>query len=276
MYKRKKPRKALWLILLVFCIILLGVIIGAAVFFIWPEEEKPDFYQTDASGVVEQPSDNATATSESNVPTEPTPTTEEQLPDNPIDFEALQKTNPDAYAWICVPGTKVDYPILQAAADAEEDYYLHRNLEGDYEFRGSVYTQKINSKDFTDPVTVIYGHHMLDESMFSTLYYFRDEKFFAENDVFYIYTPGHILTYRIVSAYRYDSRHILNSFDFSDEKVLQEYIDFILSPMSMVAAVREGVAVTTEDHIVTLSTCIDYGTARYLVQGVLTQDERTN
>lgn len=268
----KKRRKTPWLILLFCCIILLGVTIGAAVFFIWPEENKPNFYQSDTAVAPGQTSDSNDPSAHSG----PTPTTEEQLADNPIDFEALQAINSDAYAWVYVPNTDVDYPILQSAADAEEDYYLHRNLEGNYEFRGSVYTQKVNSKDFTDPVTVIYGHHMLDDSMFSTLYYFRDDKFFADNDVFYIYTPGHILTYRIVSAYKYDSRHILNSFDFSDEKVLQEYIDSLLSPKSMVAAVREGVTVTTEDHIVTLSTCIDSGTSRYLVQGVLIQDERTN
>ena len=134
----------------------------------------------------------------------------------------------------------------------------------------------MNAKDFSDPVTVLYGHHMLDNSMFSTLYYFRDQQFFDTNEFFYIYTPGHILTYRIVSAHQYDERHILNSFDFSKEDVFREYLDEISNPRSMLADVRDGIQLTTEDRIVTLSTCISGGSMRYLVQGVLIDDQPTN
>lgn len=272
MSREKRKRKKLWLLLLILSILLLGIAIGVAVFLLWPEE-KANFYKPEVTTpTAEQISDSTGETPSSE---ELSTSSEPTLAENPIDFEALQQQNPDAYAWINVPNTKVDYPILQSSADKEENYYLHRNLEGNYEFRGSVFTQKCNSKDFSDPVTVIYGHNMLDESMFSTLHYFRDETFFEENELFYIYTPGHILTYRVVSAYQYDSRHILNSFDFSQEKVFQEYIDFLLSPQSMIAAVRKGVSVTTNDRIVTLSTCINYGMSRYLVQGVLIDDEPT-
>lgn len=274
MSQEKKKRKKLWMLLLILSILLLGIAIGVAVFLFWPEE-KMNFYKPDATTapitqqVTEHPEESASTgeTAPSSAPT---------TAENPIDFDALQELNPDIYAWIKVPNTEIDYPIVQSSADKEENFYLHRNPEGNYEFRGSIFTQRLNAKDFSDPVTVIYGHNMLDGSMFSTLHNFRDETFFAENELFYIYTPGHILTYEIVSAYKYDSRHILNSFDFSQEKVFQEYIDFMLAPQSMISAVREDVTVTTADRIVTLSTCIDYGTSRYLVQGVLINDESTN
>lgn len=271
MFPKKRKGKKLWLLLLILSILLLGIAIGVAVFLLWPEE-KVNYYKPDVATptTAQAPEHSAELPSEegsaSSAPT---------LAENPIDFDALLELNPDIYAWIKVPNTEIDYPIVQSSADKEENYYLHRNLEGNYEFRGSVFTQRLNSKNFSDPVTVIYGHNMLDGSMFSTLHYFRDETFFEENELFYIYTPGHILTYQIVSAYKYDPRHILNSFDFSQEQIFQEYIDYMLSPQSMIAAVREGVTVTTEDKIVTLSTCIDYGASRYLVQGVLINDEPT-
>jgi sortase B len=266
---------------LVLSVVLIGGAIGISAFFLWPKETDYDAFRP----TTQQPTASTVPTESTLVTTEPTEhtedpavstTTEPPLPDNPVDFEALQAVNPDAYAWIYVPNTLIDYPVLQAGNDLPEDFYIYRNLERKYEFRGCIYSQKVNAKDFSDPVTVLYGHHMLDNSMFSTLYYFRDQQFFDTNEFFYIYTPVHILTYRIVSAHQYDERHILNSFDFSKEDVFREYLDEISNPRSMLADVRDGIQLTTEDRIVTLSTCISGGSMRYLVQGVLIDDQPTN
>ncbi|MCQ4882189.1 class B sortase, partial [Alistipes onderdonkii] len=83
---------------------------------------------------------------------------------------------------------------------------------GDYAIEGAIYTEMANNTDFSDPVTVLYGHNLQNGTMFSTLHYFENEDFFNEQDPLYIYTPGHALTYRVVSAYLYDDRHILNSY----------------------------------------------------------------
>ena len=37
--------------------------------------------------------------------------------DIPIDFAALKEKNPDVYAWISIPGTAIDYPVLQREND---------------------------------------------------------------------------------------------------------------------------------------------------------------
>ena len=67
--------------------------------------------------------------------------------------------------------------------------------------------------------------------MFRDLHKFRnDETFFDKNKYIYVYTPGHILTYEICAAYRYDNRHILNSFDFSDSEVFKEYLETVKNP----------------------------------------------
>ena len=148
-------------------------------------------------------------------------------------------------------------------------------VEGKYSAAGSIYIQRNNSNQFTDRNTVIYGHNMKNKTMFRTLHNFRDPKFFEQNEFFTIYTPGHIKTYRIFSAYRYDNRHILNSFDFADKAVYEEYLKFATNPVSLIKNVREGVKVTADDPIVTLSTCISDKRYRYLVQGVLIKDELT-
>lgn len=197
-----------------------------------------------------------------------------ELPDNPIDFAALNQTNTDIYAWIRIPNTVIDYPVLQST-DQGDDFYLNHDIDRSYKFAGSIYSEKMNHKDFSDPVTVLYGHNMLNGSMFQNLHKFRDQKFFEENQTIYIYTPGHILTYQIFAAYKYDNRHIMNSFDFSDPKVLQDYFDYIQAPKSMLVNTRP-VELDLNAKVLTLSTCIgnekDY---RYLVQGVLIHDQPT-
>lgn len=199
-----------------------------------------------------------------------------ELIDNPIDFDSLADVNGDIYAWITIPDTKVDYPILQSTTDSD-DYYLNHTFERRYSSAGSIYTQKINSKDFSDPNTLIYGHNMKNGSMFNNLHKFRDQGFFDENEYIYIYTRGHKLTYRIFAAYEYDDRHIMYSFDFSDEQVRADYFDSCLRPKSMTACVRQGVALGLDDKIITLSTCVPNGNSkqRYLVQGVLLSDQPT-
>lgn len=210
--------------------------------------------------------------------------TEPVLADNPIDFEALQAVNSDVYAWIMIPMGKeewdIDLPILQPHGSDDDNFYLHHNLERKYEYTGCLYTQRWNSLDFQDPVTVIYGHNMYDDSteMFSKLVCFQDERFFDEHEFFYIYTPGHKLTYRIASAIQFDNRHILNSFDFSDETVFENWIqNYIRNPKTMIRQVREDMTVTTDDKLVILSTCLgrNMSAYRYLVQGVLISDEPT-
>lgn len=215
------------------------------------------------------------AEQETSSTTAPEKETLPELPDNPIDFKKLKKTNSDVYAWIEIPGTEIDYAIAQSSPDKDDLFYLDHNINGDYEFAGMIFSQKKNARDFSDPVTVLYGHDMKNGSMFAGLHDFESKDFFDEHDTIYIYMPGHILTYKIVSAYVYDNRHILNSFDFSKKKDLKQYIKSINEPKSMVCNVREDIKVTTDDNILTLSTCTASDSQRYLVQGVLIDEQFT-
>ncbi len=223
------------------------------------------------SGEVKDVVPNNTSESVAVPDTSATPT---ELPPNPIDFTALQAQNPDVYAWIQVPGTRVDYPVLRSN-DKPEDYYLNHNINEKYEFAGCIYSQMLNSDDFSDPNTILYGHNMNNGSMFASLHNFRKASFFKEHQYIYIYTPGRILTYTIYAAYRYDNRHILYSFNFKDKQVFADYLAMTKNPKSTIVNVRDEVEVTADDRIITLSTCITNDNYRYLVQGVLTNVQPT-
>ncbi len=196
---------------------------------------------------------------------------EEDTPEGgEIDFDYLKTLNEDIYAWITVPGTIIDYPVLQHPTD--DTYYLHHNLDGSYGYPGCIYTESLNAKDFTDPNTVIYGHNMKAGTMFAQLHEFEDRDFFDANREVLVVLPEKTLRYKIFAAYVYDDRHLLYSFDFSDKEVYASYLKSIYDIRDMSANIDKGITVTEEDKIITLVTCMA-GEAnaekRLLVQAVL-------
>lgn len=170
-----------------------------------------------------------------------------------IDFAAAQAVNPDVYAWIWIPGTNVDYPILQS--DSEDvSYYLEHTIERLQGLPGSIYTEKFNAKDFSDPVNVVYGHNMKDGSMFADLHKYEDQNFFNENPYIYIYLPEQTYKYRIFAAVTFDDRYLMDNYNFSDPADFQKYLDELRSSIN--GNVNNDVNVTKETGILTLSTCI--------------------
>ena len=191
-----------------------------------------------------------------------------------VDFNELEEINPDVYAWIYIPNTNVDYPVARSSRDGDDSFYLEHNIYRQYQFSGMIYSEIQNQPDMHDRVTVMYGHNMLNGSMFASLHNFEDKEFFDNNNTIFVLTKDKRFTYLVYSAYTYDNRHILNSFFMKDDAVFQEYLETTLHPHSYNENVREGVELTTENKILTLSTCTNGASdTRYLVQGVLV-DER--
>ncbi len=195
------------------------------------------------------------------------------IPEKNLDWAELKDQNKDIYAWIYVPGTDVDYPILRHETDNE--YYLNHNLDGSEGLPGCIYTEDYNSKDFTDIHTVINGHNISKGAskgmMFSSLHNFEDKDFFAKDNYIFIYTPDKVLVYQVFAAYEYRAIHLLDNFDYTNEYVYADYLKHIYETTDRVANVRNDIAVTTEDKILTLSTCTsDHDSdLRFLVTGVL-------
>lgn len=195
------------------------------------------------------------------------PQMEEEEVEIPIDFESLKAEYPDIYAWITIPGTQIDYPIVQHPTD--NSYYLNHTVDGRRKVEGAIFTENYNSTDFEDPNTVIYGHNMKNGSMFKGLHKYKDKQFFEKNSEIIIYQEGRVLRYKIFAAYVYDSRHLMLSFDFDDVNIFRSYLNSVLTKKDMSSNIDTTVEVTEEDKIITLSTCNNNDSQRYLVQAVL-------
>lgn len=257
----KKPSNKIvyYIIMAVALLVMLGSLIYLGVYYLGGKGDSDEF---------KKPSDDA-------------PTASTELVANPIDFEKLQAQYPDACAWIQVDGIEeIDYPIFISQPEADDNYYLDHNRDGEEDRYGEIYIQKLNYKDFSDPNTLIYGHNMSNGDMFGKLYdgsgkQFDNKEFFDQHRKIFIYIPGHILEYEIISAFVYDNRHILNSFNFDVQDECREFFDQCTNPTSLTKQVLEGATLDTDDRIITLSTCTGNDATRYLVVGKLISDTET-
>lgn len=195
---------------------------------------------------------------------EPTPTPVPQE----VDFEAWWKKNSEVIAHIEVDGTAIDYPVLCRPQD--DTYYHDHTIEGKKAVKGSIYIQgSLNDMNFNDFLTIMYGHNMKNGSMFASLHEFEDKDFFDKHDTVVIYTPNRRLTYRIFAAYKRDNLHQLGLFDYSTEEGRKAYIEDMYAHKGNF---RDGIVISPEDRILSMSTCIGDTNYRYVVQAVMVED----
>lgn len=194
-----------------------------------------------------------------------------EIPEKNLNWAEIQTENPDIYAWIYIPGTAVDYPILQHPED--NSYYLNHNVDGSAGYPGCIYTENYNTTTFNDKNTVIYGHDMKDGSMFATLHNYRDSEFFEENSYIFIYMPNETYVYEIYTACEFGDEHLHYAYNFDDTESYGQFISDVANVRAMDAQVRRDISVTAEDRMITLSTCIaSKPNNRYLVTAVQIHD----
>ena len=133
-----------------------------------------------------------------------------------LDWEKLEDINKDIIGWIKIDGTHIDYPILQ---DSSQLQYLRKSFNGKYNVNGSIFT--INDNPFIDSETIIYGHNMKNEIMFSELEKYMKEDFFYEYSSFEIYTKRQNYKATVFSCYStnvYQEESDIKTLEF-DKKV---------------------------------------------------------
>lgn len=110
-----------------------------------------------------------------------------------VDFDALRAVNSDIVAWLYIPDTNVNFPVVMGSADYE---YLQLDYKGNYSIAGSIFMDVNCSTDFSDEETLLYGHNMHNGAMFGRLKKFEDTKYLeAHKDVYVILMSGQTLKY---------------------------------------------------------------------------------
>ncbi len=193
----------------------------------------------------------------------------DEWPQAALDLTALQMCYPDIKAWLTIPGTVVDYPVLQSSPKNPE-YYLRRNYRSEYRMAGSLFFQA--DCTFDSRCLVIYGHNMSDGTMLGCLPNYLDTDYCREHGRITLETPDGISEYSVAAVLETDvSRVPFNRTAFADDA------DFLAFAQSLldVATVKTGVPITVDSKLLVLVTCsYSWPDARYVIVAVQNITER--
>ena len=190
-----------------------------------------------------------------------------------VDFDKLSEEESDAFAWIRIPDTAIDYPIVQSS-DGDDSFYINHNSQKEQDEKGAIYIEAANMKDMCDFNEVIHGSSPSDGTMFAPLRNYLDKTYFDENPYVYIYMKGNALIYYVFAAYTRDDGRLLEEYDFSYASGCQAFLDEVYSERSMNKLIRIGWegAVQPENFLVTLTTTDPDSQKQIVVIGCLVGD----
>jgi len=148
------------------------------------------------------------------------------LEDISIDWSALRGRNPDIVAWIIIPGTRINYPIVKGY---DNEYYLYRLFDDESNDSGAIFVDFESSSNLNGENNFVYGHNMLDGSMFSDLLKFKKESFLEENQTIFLATPARNFELRAIATLRMAGNEPVRVFTFDTTDKFADFRDKLLS-----------------------------------------------
>lgn len=192
---------------------------------------------------------------------EPTDAQLLSLADLSVDWDALLAVNPDTVGWVYIPGTVVNYPIVQTD---NNELYLKTDFQGETNWFvsfGSIFLDASNASDFSDQNSVIYGHNMNDGaifggegSMFSAIASMDDPDAFNATRTVYVLTPQGNYRLRSFSLVHTQATDPIVQTSFATAADLEAYVQ---DKMDRTVQQPEGVLPAAADikQVFTFSTC---------------------
>ncbi len=197
----------------------------------------------------------------------------ESAEDASIDFAALKKINPEIFAWVHIPDTDIDCPVLQS--EQSDVYYESHNARGEEDDAGAVYIELANLKSMCDFNTVLHGKTGGEaDGLFADLYRFADPAFFEEHEYVYVYLDGNLLTYEIFAAYERENTSLIRTYDFTYLSGCRQFLSDLYGNRDREKNVRKGWEnVSARHYIITLTTRKEENAKRqFVVVAVLVED----
>ncbi len=236
--------------LLLDIIVICGVMIGSEL--LSRQKEKEDFDQlaqmvTVTSTPTPAPSDAPAASALPESSAVPQPDTSEE-PQR--DISELFAMNEDFVGWLCIPETDINYPVMHTMDDPEK--YLRRNFQGEYSESGVPFLDFRCSLDSDN--LIIYGHNMMNGTMFAGLRGYVQEDFCKEHSTIEFQTKDGCAEYQIFAVaqvksnddwYKFVNADAAEDFNSAVGKITSKALFAINSPPEY------------RQQILTLSTCYD-------------------
>lgn len=151
-----------------------------------------------------------------------------------VDWEYWLSVNPDIVAWVSVPGTDIDYPVVQASAD-DPTFYLDHDVYRGWNPYGCPYLDAgCAERGIDSPLALMFAHHMNDGSMFSAFAGYSDRGFAEAHDKILLQTPEGDIRLNVIAADVVDSNAEHKRLEFADDEELDSWLEELLAKADVV------------------------------------------
>ena len=173
--------------------------------------------------------------------------------------------NPDASAWLTIPGTRIDDPVV---CGSDNEFYLKHDYLGNKDIAGAIYQDFRNAGSFSDRHSILYGHNMKNGTMFHNLRYFKEEDFALKNNRIFLETLDGMTEWQVFASYVMTTDFYVIQTVFSDDAEYQAFLNTLIKK----SGIDYGLDVTADQQILTLLTCsYEVDNARFVVHAAKVQ-----
>ncbi|MBD9082359.1 MAG: class B sortase [Lachnospiraceae bacterium] len=220
------------------------------------DELRPTAVTEDSTNASAEATEAVTSVSTEAVAEETTVPTEEfdRVPNPYADSFAA---NGDMAAWLQIPDTNIDYPVMWTPKD--ETYYLYRAFDGSKNKNGCLL---LDDESCVDPLTtnlIIHGHNMKSGAMFGNLTDYENQDFYEKHKNIILYTEECQRNYEVIAVFRSQvyrkTDQVFKFYKFFQADTQEEFDDFY-NNIKQLSQYDTGVTAEFGDHFLTLSTCV--------------------
>lgn len=175
-----------------------------------------------------------------------------------VKYSKVYARNPDLYGWISIDGTELNYPVMRTPED--EEFYLRRDFDKKYSRSGVPFIDVDCTPEGMNHI--VYGHNMLNGTMFSLLESYQHEDFWREHPVIHFDTIYEEAEYEVMAAFytrvfNQNETDVFRYYYYEDLSDPQDYEDYV-NWMSNMSQIDTGIEAEYGDDLLTLITC-SYG-----------------
>lgn len=170
--------------------------------------------------------------------------------------QELKKQYTELVGWLEVPGTNIDYPVMQGT---DNSYYVKHNYKQEYDYNGSIFLHKDYDWSIPSSNLLLYGHNNKNDCMFAQLLKYKDESFYKEHPTIKFTTPEEEAEYEIIAVflskiYYKTEENVFRYYQFINAESKTQYNEYIkeakkASLYNIDATAKYG------EQLITLTTC---------------------
>ena len=164
------------------------------------------------------------------------------------DSAALISTNGDYVGWLSIPGTIINYPVMFSPSEPER--YLHLDYYKQYSYSGTPFLDA--RCDPNEGNLIIYGHNMINGTMFGGLKSYRNENYLNSHKTIFLELSDGVHMFEIISAVTLEKDDPWYSFlhaSSADEEAAW------INDLQNKHGIHAGSVTSRTERLLTLSTC---------------------